>query len=77
MMAKPPNAMRTRVSRKPVAANGLSDERTSTALPFGNSATRSAALILDGMALAGAFGSASISRSTARQRLPSAFAQGS
>ena len=47
MMAKPPNAMRTHVSRKPVAANGLSEERTSTALPFGNSATRSAALILE------------------------------
>src|SRR6185437_5406237 len=61
MMAKPPNAMRTRISRKPVAANGLSDERTSTALLFGNSATRLAALVLDGIALAGASGSASIS----------------
>src|SRR5579871_3067508 len=30
MMAKPPNAMTTHVSRKPVAAaNGLSEERTS------------------------------------------------
>ena len=27
MMAKPPNAMKTRVSRKPVAANGLSEEQ--------------------------------------------------
>ena len=46
MMAKPPNAMNTHVSRKLVAANWPFDERTSTALPFGNNATRLAALIL-------------------------------
>ena len=32
MMAKPLNAMRTCVSRKPVAANMLSDGRTSASL---------------------------------------------
>jgi hypothetical protein len=52
--AKALNAMNTRVSRKPVAANTLSDGRTLGALRFGNSATRSAALVLDGIASVGA-----------------------
>ena len=55
------NAMRTCVPREPLAANALSKDRTSRALPFGNNATRWAAIILEGMAFAGARGSASIS----------------
>ena len=55
------NAMRTCVSREPLAANALSKDRTSRALPFGKNATRWAAIILEGMASAVAPGSASIS----------------
>ena len=54
--AKALGAKSTRVSRKPGTANALFEERTSGALSFGNNATRSTALIPDGMALAGAYG---------------------
>src|SRR5208282_4510176 len=55
------NAMRTCVPREPLAANALSKDRTSRALPFGNNATRWAAINFEGTAFARARGSASIS----------------
>ena len=60
MIPKALNAMRICVCREPTASKTLSGERTINLSFLGNSATRSAALILAGITPAGSSGSSSI-----------------
>ena len=60
MITKALNALRICLCREPTAANTLSGERTLNLSFLGNSATRSAPIVLAGISMAGSLGCASI-----------------